>query len=153
MKQIMPSATIAPSPTSYIQLPKLNGKSKPGTQTDVTEASVAADTHIRSSKEIYETPKREPVRDDEDDDYDDEFLEEDAKKFGRESVGSVPSPYLMPYVYKRRFLDTQYGMRKDGNIFKISDSAVLVDQDGDITIKEKEFRGVRRVVGIIDTRE
>jgi len=47
----------------------------------------------------------------------------------------------MPYVYKRRFLDTQYGKRKDGDTFKIGDSPVLVDQDGDITIKENEFRG------------
>jgi len=47
----------------------------------------------------------------------------------------------MPYVYKGRFLDTQYGMRKDGDIFKFGDCAVLVNQDGDITIKEKEFRG------------
>jgi hypothetical protein len=31
-------------------------------------------------------------------------------------------------------------MRKDGDIFKIGDPAVL-DQDGDITVKEKEFRG------------
>ena len=46
----------------------------------------------------------------------------------------------MPYVYKRRFLDTQYGIRKNGDIFKIGDSALLVDKDGDITIKEKEFR-------------
>jgi len=36
---------------------------------------------------------------------------------------------------------TQYGIRKHGDIFKISDSAVLVDQDGDMTIKEMEFRG------------
>jgi len=47
----------------------------------------------------------------------------------------------MPYVYNGRFLDTQYGKRKDGDIFKIGHSAVLVDQDGDITIKEKEFWG------------
>ena len=32
-------------------------------------------------------------------------------------------------------------MRKEGEKFKIGDSTVLVDQDGDITIKEKEFRG------------
>jgi len=62
------------------------------------------------------------------------------KTFGRENLGSVATPYLMPYDYKRRFLDTQYGMRKDGDIFKIGDCAVLVDQDGDITIKVKEFR-------------
>jgi hypothetical protein len=61
--------------------------------------------------------------------------------FGRENVGSVASPYLMPYVYKRRFLDTQYGIHKDGDILKIIDSSVLVDQDGNITIKAKDFRG------------
>ena len=40
----------------------------------MTAASVAADTHIRPSKEIiYVTPKRETVReyDDDNDDYDD----------------------------------------------------------------------------------
>jgi hypothetical protein len=47
----------------------------------------------------------------------------------------------MPYVYKRLFLDTQYSIRKDGDIFKIGESAVLEDLVGDITIKEKEFRG------------
>jgi hypothetical protein len=105
--------------------------------------SVPTDTDIRPSKQIlYETTKRESVweYDDGNDEYDDEFVEEDAKTFGRENVGSVASPYLMPYVYKRRFLNTQYGMRKDGDIFKIGDSALLADQDGDITIKEKEFR-------------
>jgi hypothetical protein len=102
MKQIMPTATIPPSPTSDIQLPKRKAKSRRGTQTDETAASVAADTHIRPSKEIiYETPKREPVREDNDDDdyyYDDEFLGEDAKMFGREYVGPVASAYLKPYV-------------------------------------------------------
>ena len=49
----------------------------------------------------------------------------------------------MPYVYKRRFLDTQYGIRKDGDIFKIGDSAVVVYTDGDITVKEESM-------GIID---
>jgi hypothetical protein len=47
----------------------------------------------------------------------------------------------MPYVYKRRFLDKQYGIRKDDDTFKNGDSPVLVDQDGDITIKENDFRG------------
>jgi hypothetical protein len=52
-------------------------KSRRASQKDDTTASVAADTHIRPSKEIInETPKREPVRQDkDDDDYDNEFLE------------------------------------------------------------------------------
>ena len=59
----MPTVTIPPPPISDIQLPKLKGKSSSGTQTDVTAASVAADTHIRPSKEIiYKEPKRVTVR-------------------------------------------------------------------------------------------
>ena len=116
----------------------LKAKYKRGTQTDVTSDSI---TEIQSSnKIIYETTKCELVRDVDDDDNDDyEFLEEESKRFGKENVGSLASPYLMPYVYKRRFLVRQYGVRKDGYIFKIGDSPVLVDQD--ITIKENDFRG------------
>jgi len=51
----------------------------------------------------------------------------------------------MPYVYKKQFLVTQYGMRKDGDTFMIGDSPVLVDQDGDITIKDNEFRVSERL--------
>jgi hypothetical protein len=46
----------------------------------------------------------------------------------------------MPYVYKRQFVDTQYGIRKDGDIYNIGDSPVLVNQDGDIAIKVRNFR-------------
>jgi len=78
-----------PTPTAHTELPKPKAKSRRGTQTEVTSVSVA-DTYIRPSKEIiYESAKREPVReddDDDDDDYDDEFLEEYAKRFGRENV-------------------------------------------------------------------
>ena len=45
MKQIMPAATFPPSPTSDIHLPNLKGKLRRGTQTDVTEASVAKDLY------------------------------------------------------------------------------------------------------------
>ena len=96
MKQILPAATKPQTSTPDLELPNLKAKSRRGTQTDVTSASV---TDIRPSKQIiYEMPKREPVRENDDDDG---FLEEDAKRFGRENVGSVASPYLMPYVYKR----------------------------------------------------
>jgi len=44
----------------------------------------------------------------------------------------------MPYVYKRRLIDTQNGVRNDGDLFKVDNSAVVVHTDVDITIKEKE---------------
>ena len=52
--------------------------------------------------------KREHVGEDTyyDDYYFDKFLQ-NAKAFGKENVRPLPSPYLMPYVYKRWFLDKQ----------------------------------------------
>ena len=47
----------------------------------------------------------------------------------------------MPYVYKWRFLYTHYGVRKDGDMYMIGDSPIAVDTDGDITIKERVFKG------------
>ena len=79
----MPTATIPPYPTADIQLPKPKVKTRHGTQTDASAASVVADTHIRPNQEIiYKTPKHELVRENNNDDgYDDEFLEEDTKAF------------------------------------------------------------------------
>ena len=61
--------------------------------------------------------------------------------FGREQFGAIASPYLTPYLYGRPFLDAQYGIREDGDIFMIGDSTLTVDSDSDITIKGKHFRG------------
>jgi len=49
----------------------------------------------------------------------------------------------MLYVYKKRFIDTQYGVRKDGDMFMIGDSPIVVDTDGDITINERVFKGLK----------
>ena len=47
----------------------------------------------------------------------------------------------MPYVYKRRFLDTQYDVRKEGNMFMIGDYPELVDTSGDITVNDRVSKG------------
>jgi len=60
-----------------------------------------------------------------------------SRKMLRYSAG----PYTVPYLYNRGYLDTQYGLRKDGDSFKIGDSAVLLDPDSNITIKGREIRG------------
>jgi len=44
-------------------------------------------------------------------------------------------------LYNKRFLDTQYVIRKGGDSLMKGDSAVLVYTDSDITIKGQEFRG------------
>jgi len=116
------------------------------TQTTVTWASVNV-TPPQPIKEFkHEPPNQERVEEDGNDDedyYDEEnnFVEDVARDYGREKVGPVASPYMMPYVYKGRFLDTQYLVRKDGDMFMIGDSPIVVDTVGDITIKERLFKG------------
>ena len=61
--------------------------------------------------------------------------------FGRENVGPIASPYIVTYIYKRRYLDTRYSIRKEGDWFNVGDSTLLVHTDSDITNKGKEFRG------------
>jgi len=103
---------------------------------------------IPSTSAVYETPKPSftigEISDDNDDDViDDDFVKGDTRVFGWENVVPIASPYILPYLSKRRrrHLDTRYGIRKDSDKFKIGDSTVLVDTDSDIKIRGKEFRG------------
>jgi len=83
------------------------------------------------------------VEDDDNDEYDDDdnFVEDEAWEHGRENVGPVASPYLKTYVYKRPFLDTQYGVRKEGDMIMIGYFPIVVDTNGYITIKDRVFKG------------
>jgi len=87
----------------------------------------------------YEPPKQERVDEDDDedeDDYDedDNFVENQARAYDRVKFGPVLSSYIMPYVYKRRFLGTNYGVRKDSDMYIIGDSPIVVETGGDITL-------------------
>jgi len=139
LSKVMPTGQAVPPP------PPTSQKMRRGTQTVVTLASVTATQQPPIKEHKYKPTKQERVEDDDEDedDYndDDNFVEDEAREYGRENIGPIASPYMMPYVYKRRFLDTEYGVRKEGNIFMIGDSPVLVDTSGDITIKDRVFKG------------
>ena len=112
-----------------------------------TQTEVVAIPSTSAAPAVYETPKPRftigEISDDNDDD--DDFFKGDTRASGREreNVDSIAVPYILPYLSNRhrRHLDTRYGMRKDGDSFKMGDSTVLVDTDSDITISGKEFRG------------
>jgi len=77
-------------------------KMRRGTQTTVTSSSVT-ETPPPIKEFTYEPAKQERVEEDDDDDEDDydeddNFVEDEAREYGRENVGPVASPYLMPYV-------------------------------------------------------
>jgi len=144
---------VLPEPSSHTETDaKKKKKKQPSRHFEVgtqTEVEAIPSTSASAPAALYETPKPRftigEISDDDDDDDDDDFVKGDTRASGREreNVGSIASPYILPYLSKRhrRHLDTRYGIRKDGDSFKLGDSTVLVDTDSDITIKGKEFRG------------
>ena len=48
-----------------------------------------------------------------------------------------------PYLNSMRFLDDQYGIRREGNNLTIGNSDIIADEKGDITIGGKRFKGTR----------
>jgi len=100
-----------------------------------------------SSGVIYETSTPPPSIERGDDDEGEDVGVEDPRakphvlEFGAKTLGELASPYVSPYLYesKRRFLDTECGIRRVGDEFMIGDSRVDVDRDGNIHIKEVEF--------------
>ena len=127
-----PSTTPSTSPNLYASPQHSLGRVIPSTSGDV----------------IYESsPTTSPVTktggDDDDDDADDTYVDKDVLEFGKENFGEVASPYVSPYVYKRGFLDTTYGIRKTGNTFMIGNSPVEVDNNSNVHIKQREFKGTQ----------
>jgi len=53
--------------------------------------------------------------------------------------GEIASPFLSPDT---RLLDTQYGIRKEGDNFKIGNSTVIIDNISNLSIKGKQFKGM-----------
>jgi len=127
LRRVVPGPASKDSPPP----PYSTQNTRRGTQRDVISASV--------------TISEKRVDDDEDEndyEYDENYVEE-ARKCSRENVGPITSPFVIPYLYKRRFLDTQYGVGKDGDMFMIGDSPIVIDIGGDITIKGRFIRDQR----------
>jgi len=55
--------------------------------------------------------------------------------------GATASPFL--FSPNTRLLDTQYGIRKDGDNLKISNTNLLVDSSSNISIGENNLKGPR----------
>ena len=69
-----------------------------------------------------------------------------------EKFGEIACPYLKPYIHYARFLDKQYGIRKDDDIFMIGDSKMSVVDTRDISIKGRYFKGTRALWGLLNRK-
>ena len=123
--------SVLPQPPSTSLLPAEYTVPQRQTTPSQTKARIVTPPTVPVG-DIYETPKRPPsdggvVDDDDDDVADGTSVEKDAQEYVREKFGAVADLYLTPYLYKRSFLDTQYGIRKEGDVFMIGDSQLTVE--------------------------
>jgi len=105
-----------------MELPASSTESEPELAKQLIVPKVEANTP--PPPPLPSTPKRG---------YDDDDVTEGAQK--EEENASPP----------RRFLDTKYGIREDGEQLMIGDYPVFVDPDDNITIKGTVFRGTERL--------
>ena len=76
-------------------------------------------------------------------------VEEELGYLDKENFGEVPSPYLKPYMHFAKFLDKQYGIRReDDGRFMIGDSVLTVDDTSDISINGRHFKWTRGLWGL-----
>jgi hypothetical protein len=73
---------------------------------------------------------------------------EEAYRFG-----PTTSPYLAPYAYDSDSLDKQYGIRKDGDKYRIGNSIVIRDEDSNIYLKDKQFKGTEGLWDVLTRKK
>ena len=75
-------------------------------------------------------------------DFDD--VEEEVGDSDKENFGELAIPYLKPYLHNAKFLNKQYGIRReDDGRFMIGDSVLTIEDTSDITINGRHFKGTR----------
>ena len=77
-------------------------------------------------------------------------VEEDLSDLSRENFGELANRYLKPYLHNARFLDKQYGIRRenDGG-FMVGDFTLTVDDTNDISINGRHFKETRGLWGLL----
>ena len=82
---------------------------------------------------VFETPKKAVVKIQDDD--------ERLQLLGRKHYGEMASPFLSPYLKDSKLLDTQCGIRREGDNFKIGNATVTIDNMSNLIVRGMQFKG------------
>ena len=76
------------------------------------------------------------------------------REFSTRHFGAVASPYVSAYVYRKGNLYRDYGMRRnaDGS-FRIGNAEVVIDQDSNVFVKGKSYRGMRGLFELLTRKK
>jgi len=147
-----PPGTVTTPATSKIEEHDLTAHPSPSilAETDSVFASPSS-LPSWSSEIIYETPKRsldtsetEEEEEEEKEKWASYISEKDVSEFSTKHFGPVARSYISSYVYRRRDLDKDFGIRKDADgTFRIGDSIVDLDPDSNVYVQVKCTKGLK----------
>ena len=98
----------------------------------------------RESESLFESPIKRSLSTDSEDEGAASHVpgESSVREFSTRHFGAIASPYVSAYVYRTRNLDRDYGMRRDADgTFRIGNAEVVIDQDSNVFVKGKSYRG------------
>ena len=76
------------------------------------------------------------------------------REFSTRHFGAIASPYVSAYVYRKGNLDRDYGMRRDADgSFRIGNAEVVIDQDSNVFVKGKSYRGTRGLFELLTRKK
>jgi len=152
LQNVLPNSSAQPKQTMAAPPPQ-----PPPQPPEIPDARAGADikteTHAspsgtlflpRESERLFESPIKRSLSTDSEDEGAASYVpgESSVRTFSTGHFGAVTSPYVSAYVYRTGNLDRDYGMRRDvDGSFRIGNAEVVIDQDSNVFVKGKSYRG------------
>jgi hypothetical protein len=77
-----------------------------------------------------------------------------VRAFSAQHFGAVASPYVSAYVYHTGNVDNDFGMRRDADgTFRIWDADVEIDNDSNIIVEGKSYKGTRGLFELLTRKK
>jgi len=110
----------------------------------------------RESESLFASPTKRSLSTDSEDEGAASYVlgESSVRAFSARHFGAVASPYVSVYVYRTGNLDRDYGMRRDADgSFRIGNDEVVIDQDSNVFVKGKSYRGTRGLFELLTRKK
>jgi hypothetical protein len=77
-----------------------------------------------------------------------------VREFSAQYFGAVASPYFSAYVYHTGNVDNDFGMRRDADgTFRIGDADVEIDNDSNVIVQGKSYKGTRGLFELLTCKK
>jgi len=77
-----------------------------------------------------------------------------VKVFSEQHFGALASPYVATYVFRTGNVNKDFGMRRDvDGTFRIGDAEVAIDQNSNVIVHGKSYKGTRGLFELLTRKK